>query len=431
MPDLHGKANVSATLRAAAAIVTCDPLPWVARYNTKHGPPRVSAAAARYEVALRSRFEKVHARHLAYNLTFTNATFPTVAFIHIPKTGGTAVEALGASFNVYWGRNYDWLRLRLSTFPGSPGSFQLPRGTPCTAGSPACCQWWHVPPKHMMERDPRQYLRAPVQFCVVREPLERMGSVWAETLPLSAGRHWCQMRANATLMRLTVHRMLQGRNVTSMREREMHACHLVPQSEYIAETHVVMDAQQRSESAPCSSGSNGTSGRGGGGSGSRRVVHVPAAPGCNVLLDFANLQADFTAFVRWLGLTREQVAEATDAHWELPRTRDWDRTFNCRRLPSYRDMFDEETAALVRDVYAEDVALYAHVRGTGPRPAGGRTTTCSLSQVNGRTWAPTMPLISLIEEAGAVTKSPSETADEKMAIAKAAEALLAQARQTS
>lgn len=127
-------------------------------------------------------------------------------YIHIPKTGGTAIENMGRQLGYSWGRfdrHYD----------GMPGDGH-PRGsnTACgSGGSP-----WHEPFHYARRPGPQQ------TFCVIREPISRFLSEYNfRANKQTCGPDFLEQYVETKLNQLYV------------RSRHDDDCHLLPQEDYV------------------------------------------------------------------------------------------------------------------------------------------------------------------------------------------------------
>ena len=234
-----------------------------------------------------------------------------LAFVHIPKCAGTAIEdaALAAVPQVRWGRRH-----------AEGVMVGLGKGVPFEAGTPAsstvlracsmyfrlrdhhygvnrfhiswnrtsCCSWWHIPPSALPASE--LYYHAPIRFCVVRDPYLRLMSDY-----LNAHPHLKQMNGSALCgkvehMRINFHTFALNRMALSSRG-DYYDCHMLPQARFVASNWVYLSTLLRWEREEA-------------------VVKLASQePGCNVVLSFERLQSEFPQLMSWAGLNINLTAK--------------------------------------------------------------------------------------------------------------------------
>lgn len=214
-------------------------------------------------------------------------------FVHIPKNAGSTVEDVGSAAGIAWG----W-HLRDEQGPLKlPGSQTMPDGSVCTG--------WHVPPAELRGDNP--YKEADV-FCVTRDPWERMRSEYVYLLSSKYGADMPFLRDGPECSRegfnLFVSRSLDA--VASGR-RWIDDCHLLPQWDFIESP-------------------DGTE-------------------WCPNRLPLANLTESFNALMASRGLQLQMKPEKSRS-----------ASHHCPDVSALRpaELYDAETAAKMRTVYARD-----------------------------------------------------------------------------
>ena len=206
-----------------------------------------------------------------------NATAPALAFVHIPRTGGTAIEDGGQRGGVLWG-------LSLAA------QFEDTQ----TLG----CSWWHVPPSRLPAVAAAP-LRRRWRFCVVRHPMTRLLSEFLASRPSLRRRRPCELATARPAVRAWqariqrefsawVRRVLGS--AAAMQRNFGSDCHFVSQVEYLAAgwryaAEVVGDTQF-------------------GDDGAAALVDalVDDGVGCNLVLRHERLRGDFARVMAWARL---------------------------------------------------------------------------------------------------------------------------------
>ena len=178
----------------------------------------------------------------------TQPRVTTLQLVHIPKTGGTALEAfsayartrLGPSMPL-WGQHNKQLAngtscMHLNTRLATP----LPKA--CFAPMPGgdFCAVWGAPP-HAIPQARAVHMRLGVEtFCVVRHPSERIVSAFRDFVDdkrdfrtaLVGPKLRVLRRGGCTAARLNEYVQQHRQNVEAG-HRYIEWCHLTPQSEYV------------------------------------------------------------------------------------------------------------------------------------------------------------------------------------------------------
>ena len=344
-----------------------------------------------------------------------------LAFVHIPKTGGTAIEmAAWRQARLPWGIYYagrwefllrDSCGVRNATCTGClqggvnetcMEAMATEHGvtTSCPTDNPFgprprgddyhvrrhCCDWWHIPPAQLTH-DPRPYYAvAPHRFCVVRNPYERLLSIYMATWfsATTPEKNMCRNRflthnitndwtfslnawvalisrgyqvVNPALWR---HRpeaewVLPARGrvgalldknrpkwVTPMNwSAKPLNCWVEPQSAYLAEHFSTvndlpsLNARTRSSQPLSSSGSTS---------------------GCNIVLRYESLQADFTALMRWAQLSVKLPRRSRGARSPSPGR----VNASCFDAHGARELLLPYTRSIVQQMYARDFEVLGY-----------------------------------------------------------------------
>lgn len=171
-----------------------------------------------------SRSESLHKRGSCIKLNATSSAealdaaheeqselLPELVFLHIPKNGGTAIEAAGWRHGILWGRHMDFKQC----------SFGRARRK---------CSPWHIPPGYMQA--PNLYSETQV-FCAVRHPYERAISHFRWTVARLGYDQSIACTAETMNMYLE---LLYGPTYYQA-DNFMQDCHLLPQSQFIWDEH--------------------------------------------------------------------------------------------------------------------------------------------------------------------------------------------------
>ena len=211
---------------------SCVLLRRMGRANHTHMSAR-DDVATRFEHQMSLYMIASHTQHRKNRTALYNGSFPGLNFLHIPKAAGSSIEEWAWQHGVFWGRHYDRGRYH------SPSMRRIVRFLPkrdgemCTTDSmvenqpsDGCCHWWHTPPRLIARRDPRVYLRAPYQFCVVRDPIDRLVSGYSDYVALEEKSHigFCRRRTSRAAFRAEVRSLLER---IERRQMQMHDCHFV------------------------------------------------------------------------------------------------------------------------------------------------------------------------------------------------------------
>ena len=165
-------------------------------------------------------------------------------FVHIPKTGGTAIESEAARHNVTWSichfgipQNILIISLNETVCPKDSLKYGWP-GMKKYSG----CPWWHVPPQYFELYEVNPYAGADL-FCVVRNPYDRLISEYFYT-----GTYISKLKAEdvndernlntwvAINIRELIQKMKRGdvsRNRTGNGPYFRSAGHFIPQYDYV------------------------------------------------------------------------------------------------------------------------------------------------------------------------------------------------------
>lgn len=165
-------------------------------------------------------------------------TLKRLELIHIPKTGGSTLEALAAAHNVSWGTCHYLSRLLV------PGGRICPphQSPPPSPHHPqTLASHWHTP-LSFMKTNPPLWTRNATFFMVVRNPYTRILSEWNYNSPGGS-----EQRTNATFLNTELSKILrlvyeagQNRNETTglpvrVRQYCIWDCHYIPQTDYLVQ----------------------------------------------------------------------------------------------------------------------------------------------------------------------------------------------------
>jgi hypothetical protein len=238
-----------------------------------------------------------------------------VVLIHIPKTGGTSLEhaAKESPYQLLWGFQYERERFRRLRRNLPPIDSEIPV---CLGNwGKRCCSWWHIPPQRM--HDWRPYFLAKTRFCAVRDPYARVLSEYS----FSHGKEVRKLSCDQ-LNRTEVNGFLRRQMLLySTGKRTLGDCHWIPQHEYI-QSGVGVDG---AVAATTTSDDDGRS--------------------CNHVIRMENLTAGFHALMDLRNLSLIKLSHRRKTF-----------TSHCKDLA----MLDEDTRAMIRQVYSQDFVQFGY-----------------------------------------------------------------------
>ena len=186
----------------------------------------------------------------------------TAALVHIPKTGGSALESAAATAGILWGARYDERRFRLHSNPGrivavprfdGDAKFykKAVKFKACSwCWGRRCCSWQHIPPAWIRQDGVHpDYLNAERQLCIVRNPFSRAVSQHAYMAGLENDRHGdgvCSHIGPKNLNRYV------WKSVKKVKKGAVYHedCHWVPQWEYAKTCTDIVHYERLDEELP-------------------------------------------------------------------------------------------------------------------------------------------------------------------------------------
>ena len=184
------------------------------------------------------------------------------ALVHIPKTGGSALESAAAKAGILWGARYDERRFRLHSDPGkiaavpdfdgeAPFYSRAENFKACSwCWGRRCCSWQHIPPAWIQSDGVHpEYLNAERQLCIVRNPFSRAVSQHAYMAGLENDRHGDGVCHNVRPKNLNRY---IWRAVKRVKKGAVYHedCHWVPQWEYVKTCTDIVHYERLEEELP-------------------------------------------------------------------------------------------------------------------------------------------------------------------------------------
>ena len=162
-------------------------------------------------------------------------------FVHIPKTGGTVIDAEAARRNITWSICHFWIRGIMNETRCPNESLKNPW---LREKKHHYCPWWHLPPQYFELHKLNPYEGADL-FCVVRNPYDRLISEYFYEGTYITNKTMKNLNNVAQLnawvdsnMRFLIMNMKRGdiaRNRTGNQPYFRSAGHFVPQYDYVFE----------------------------------------------------------------------------------------------------------------------------------------------------------------------------------------------------
>lgn len=153
-------------------------------------------------------------------------------FVHIPKTGGTAIEVIALGHNITWGMcHFTTNRKICGHLPDGMQYMDYPIEMCPHYGEWPGCAWWHMPPVYVLSSFPNHnpYGVDVDLFTVVRNPYERMISEYYYRNNIRAGKNAKNWESDEVKFNNEINKWLMHFSGNYF----MHSGHMIPQYDFV------------------------------------------------------------------------------------------------------------------------------------------------------------------------------------------------------